>query len=125
MLGQQLLVDLFECDPGMIDSRDAIESAVHQLAGLIDAYVMDINTTVFSPQGISCVAQISASHIAVHTWPESRFAAVDVFSCQPGIDTGIVVSRIKELFGTTNARLSEISRGEGLVFRVPQGARSE
>lgn len=125
MLGQQLLVDLFDCDPHMLDSRETIETIVHRLANLIDAYVMDINTTVFSPQGISCVAQISASHIAIHTWPENNFAALDIFSCQPGMETRILVSRIKEIFNTENIRLSEVPRGEGLKFRLPEAAASE
>ena len=35
----------------------------------------------FSPHGISLFAIISASHIAIHTWPEYGFLNIDIFSC--------------------------------------------
>ena len=31
--------------------------------------------------GVSVLALITESHIAVHTWPEYKYAAVDVFTC--------------------------------------------
>ena len=35
----------------------------------------------FSPQGVSGVAVLAESHISVHTWPERRYGAFDVFMC--------------------------------------------
>jgi S-adenosylmethionine decarboxylase len=31
--------------------------------------------------GVSVIAIILESHIAIHTWPEHRFATVDVYTC--------------------------------------------
>ena len=36
----------------------------------------------FSPHGISGVVVIAESHLAIHTWPEHGYAAVDLFSLQ-------------------------------------------
>ena len=35
----------------------------------------------FAPQGVSGVVVLAESHVAVHTWPENGFAALDVFTC--------------------------------------------
>ena len=35
----------------------------------------------FKPQGVSGFIMISESHLSVHTWPESGYVAVDVFTC--------------------------------------------
>lgn len=35
----------------------------------------------FSPQGVSGIVLIAESHISIHTWPESEYAALDVFTC--------------------------------------------
>ncbi len=32
-------------------------------------------------EGVSAVAIVLESHITIHTWPEYRFATVDVYSC--------------------------------------------
>jgi S-adenosylmethionine decarboxylase len=35
----------------------------------------------FDPQGVTGLALLAESHISIHTWPESGYAAVDVFTC--------------------------------------------
>lgn len=37
----------------------------------------------FEPFGITCLILLTQSHLAVHTWPEHRFMAVDLFTCGP------------------------------------------
>ena len=35
----------------------------------------------FEPQGCSGVVMIAESHLALHTWPEHGYCAVDYFTC--------------------------------------------
>ena len=35
----------------------------------------------FEPQGVTAIALLAESHISIHTWPESRYSAVDIFTC--------------------------------------------
>ena len=35
----------------------------------------------FHPQGVTALGLIAESHVAIHTWPEYRYAAIDVFTC--------------------------------------------
>lgn len=35
----------------------------------------------FEPAGVTGVVLLAESHLSVHTWPELRFAAVDVYVC--------------------------------------------
>ena len=52
----------------------------------------------FSPQGVSGVVVISESHLAIHTWPELGYAAVDVFTCGEKVYSGMPVSISKTNF---------------------------
>ena len=38
-------------------------------------------TNRFEPQGVTGLALLAESHISIHTWPESGYAAIDVFTC--------------------------------------------
>ena len=40
----------------------------------------------FPVHGVTGVAIISESHVAVHTWPEYGYAAVDIFTCNLDVD---------------------------------------
>lgn len=35
----------------------------------------------FEPQGITGVVILEESHIAIHTWPEKEYIAIDIFTC--------------------------------------------
>jgi S-adenosylmethionine decarboxylase len=44
--------------------------------------LLHIHLHHFTPNnGVSGVAVLAESHISVHTWPETGFAAFDVFMC--------------------------------------------
>ena len=35
----------------------------------------------FQPQGVTGLVLLAKSHLSIHTWPESGYAAMDVFTC--------------------------------------------
>jgi S-adenosylmethionine decarboxylase len=45
------------------------------------ATLLNLITHRFEPQGVTGLALLAESHISIHTWPESGYAAVDVFTC--------------------------------------------
>ncbi len=114
MIGYQVCIDVFDCDPAILDAPADIESAVRALAAGIGASVVEVSTHRFAPQGLSCIAQISASHIAIHTWPENRFAAVDVFSCAKRVDREALAGLVSAAFGAGQVSCTEQPRGAGL-----------
>ena len=38
----------------------------------------------FEPHGVTCVYLLKESHLAIHTWPEVNYAAIDIFTCDRG-----------------------------------------
>ncbi|MEM3841520.1 MAG: adenosylmethionine decarboxylase [Candidatus Micrarchaeaceae archaeon] len=48
---------------------------------IIEMIVKKFNSYNEFPGGVSVIALIEESHIALHTWPESRYATLDIYSC--------------------------------------------
>ena len=65
----------------------------------------------FSPQGVSGVVVISESHLAIHTWPELGYAAVDVFTCGDKVNPWDACNYLAEMFQADEVNASEIKRG--------------
>ena len=65
----------------------------------------------FNPYGVSGVVIISESHLAIHTWPELGYAAVDLFTCGDKCDPKISYEFLKEKFNSKKATFSELKRG--------------
>ena len=54
---------------------------------------------------------ISESHLCVHTWPEYRYAAVDVFTCGQTFDPNRVADLLIEKFKCEDPSMMVVKRG--------------
>jgi flagellar biosynthetic protein FliP len=65
----------------------------------------------FSPQGVSGVVVISESHLAIHTWPELGYAAVDVFTCGDKVNPWDACNYLTDHFNAKQTTAKEMKRG--------------
>ena len=110
-LGRHLLLELFDCDPEAINSLDIVKASMVEAAKRAQATIVDVVFHEFNPFGISGVVVIAESHLAIHTWPEYRYAAVDVFSCGETLRPQVAVDYLVEQFGAARASVVEVQRG--------------
>lgn len=80
-LGVQILADLYQCDPAVLNDPALIQAAMIEAARRSGATIVADCFHRFSPHGVSGVVVIAESHLAIHTWPEHGYAAVDLFTC--------------------------------------------
>jgi S-adenosylmethionine decarboxylase len=59
---------------------------------------------------VSGVAVLAESHISIHTWPASRYAALDVFMCGKAIPDACIPV-LRKAFKAKRVEVSEILRG--------------
>ncbi len=75
------------------------------------ATLLKINLHKFSSTGgISGVAIIKESHLSIHTWPEYKYAAVDIFVCRD-VDPYKVIPTLKKGFRPDKIQIAELKRG--------------
>lgn len=110
VLGNHLILDLFECNYAKINDINVVMNILHRTISQIGAQLISEGCKEFSPIGISAFAIISESHISVHTWPEYKFVAVDIFSCNKKL-TEDVCTYIKKEFEAQFANINMIDRG--------------
>ena len=110
-LGRHLLLELFDCDSESINNLEAVKSSLIEAAKRAQATIVDVVFHEFNPFGISGVVVIAESHLSIHTWPEYRYAAVDVFSCGEVLQPEIAVNYLVEQFGAERASVVEMRRG--------------
>ncbi len=80
-LAKHVLAEYYGCDPAKIDDPKYLSSLFEGAARASNATVIKTMLHKFSPQGVSGVVILAESHLAVHTWPEHGYAAVEIFTC--------------------------------------------
>jgi S-adenosylmethionine decarboxylase len=73
-------------------------------------HVLDISHVVFPNGAITLVLILAESHLSIHTWPEERLIAIDLFSCG-AIDGQRVLAELTAALHLESARVTEIERG--------------
>tara|TARA_R110001592_G_scaffold9723_4_gene51478 strand:+ start:33901 stop:35181 length:1281 start_codon:yes stop_codon:yes gene_type:complete len=117
-LGNHILVEFMGCIPEIMNDVSVIEEAMVNAADIAGATVINSTFHHFSPYGVSGVVVIQESHLAIHTWPEYGYAAVDLFTCGE-MDAWISFDHLKTVFGAQNYSAIEMKRGSlNLLNRV-------
>lgn len=110
-LGRHVLAEMHGCDPRSLDDVAKVQRVFVDAAIKAGAEVREVAFHKFSPQGVSGVVVISESHLAVHTWPEYGYAAVDVFTCGESVNPWDAINYIAERIGSQHMTASEVKRG--------------
>ena len=124
-LGRHLLIELFDCDFGAIANLEAVKSNLVEAAKRAHATIVDVVFHEFNPFGVSGVVVIAESHLSIHTWPEHRYAAVDIFSCGDILKPEIAAHYLVEQFGAERTSVVEMQRGLFLNATTPLANRTD
>jgi S-adenosylmethionine decarboxylase len=105
------LIELRSVESNLLDNLEEIERIfLNSLVGSGATYVNHYFHK-FSPQGVSGVVVIAESHLSIHTWPESEYAALDVFTCGEKEIGDRVVQNLVKSFKTTDYGITYVMRG--------------
>ena len=78
---KHLLLELYRCDSEKLNDESFLRCILNRAAKLANATVLNLISNKFEPQGVTAIALLAESHISIHTWPESNYSAVDIFTC--------------------------------------------
>ncbi len=81
--GKHVYGNLYNCNEEVISDEEKLKNIVAEAAKKANATLWEIKSWMFKGEkgGISIIALVVESHIALHTWPKFRFATVDIYTC--------------------------------------------
>jgi spermidine synthase len=109
-LGRQVIAEFYACDAELLEDPDRLRRHLRKAAARIGATVISEAFHRFEPGGVSGTLVIAESHLSIHTWPEQRYAAVDLFTCG-GLDPRPGFALLGRALGAATGRMQEIVRG--------------
>ena len=105
------MLDLYDCPVALLDDAEFVKQA------LIDASEHSLTTLLkqvthrFHPHGVTALGLLAESHIAIHTWPEHRYAGADVFTCGDRADPVRACQFLVRVFEADRYALRQLPRG--------------
>ena len=83
IVGKHVYGNLYDIDVELAGDEEYVRDLVLKAVREANATLIDIKSWKIEGEkgGISVIALVAESHIAVHTWIEYRYATVDVYTC--------------------------------------------
>jgi S-adenosylmethionine decarboxylase len=115
--GTEWIVEAHGCRPDALRSEPALRALFER--AVAELGLLPIAPAVFhvfpAPGGITGVLLLSESHLTVHTFPETRYAALNLYCCRPR-PVWDFAGRCAELLGAVRTDVRAVARG-GLAER--------
>lgn len=110
-LGSHVLIELFDCEAKSLELEESVGAAMLDAARASEATIVTDSFHEFKPYGVSGAVIIQESHYTIHTWPEHRYAAVDLFYCGGTIYVERAVEILRERFKPGRIKFLVVRRG--------------
>jgi S-adenosylmethionine decarboxylase len=110
-LGTHIVCELSGCDEQRLIDIDTIRTMLIEAAKVSRATIMESAFHRFQPQGVSGTVILAESHLAIHTWPEKGYAAMDFYTCGDHTDPWLACEYAAKALGAKSMRTTEIKRG--------------
>lgn len=113
--GALWVLDASGCDPALLRSRTSLEALFSEVIAALDLHPMHApHWQQFPhPGGITGFVVLSESHLSIHTFPETGYAALDLYCCRPRgeWDWG---EALRTHLGAKHVELRRLERGVAL-----------
>ncbi len=80
-MSEHLVADFYGCERNVLVDAEFIEKSLVNAVAVLGATVLETCVQEYSPKGVTVVLVLAESHISIHTWPEQKFAALDIYTC--------------------------------------------
>ncbi|MCS7043318.1 MAG: S-adenosylmethionine decarboxylase [Bryobacteraceae bacterium] len=109
--GLEWVVEAGGCDAARLASQSALESLFADMIAALDLHPVSPPVWQKFPGagGITGMVLLSESHLAVHTYPEHGFLALNLYSCRPRPPWDFP-AELARRFGASSVRVRSLER---------------
>jgi len=81
--GKHLIIDIKNIkNEDIINDIDKLKTVMDSICEKYDFNILQKIEHTFDPQGISIIYLLSESHMTIHTFPEKKYIAFDLYTCR-------------------------------------------
>lgn len=93
-----------------LESRAFAERALQRAIDESGATLLNLYFHEFEQAGVTALAALAESHIAIHTWPEHDLVTADVFTCGDTADPQRAIDELVKAYAPTRMEVQTFSR---------------
>ncbi len=117
--GTHLILELcFECFPKELNSTSFCRKLFTRALEKGGFRIIQLGFHKFKPCGLTGFFLLSESHLALHTWPEEKYMALDLFTCGDESEAREAIGYLlEELEKLSSVKVEEKRLKRGFVYQ--------
>jgi len=109
---KSLNIDAYGCQCDLNDSKLLLSTLVNA-AKSINAKIVKKVVYHYKPHGVSVIVLLAETHASIFTWPEYKYAAVEIFLCNESMNPYKFWEIVKEVLKPQRFEIKETVRDIG------------
>jgi len=118
----ELVVDAYDC-AGDLNDPKALIAAAKSAVTKVGARIAGETYHQFQPHGLTACLILQESHFIVSTWPEYRFAVVNIFLCNEAMDAKKVWEDFSKLLKPGNSVFHQVRHQVPTALQKKTGSK--
>lgn len=111
-IGIHCIAELYECPHDLLNDEAFVKKSLRDAVESGFASLLHEVSHKFHPQGVTALALIAESHVAIHTWPEFGYVAADAFTCGDQANAEKACEHLIKAFKAGRHSVRTITRGD-------------
>lgn len=116
-LGKHLLAEYWGCDKDILASESLLQDLLNQAAQASNLSVLGTYFKELATGEVVGVLILSESHMSIHAWPETGYAAVDLYSVGRSVPER-AHSILRKGLGSQASELLSVKRGDSRGMEI-------
>ena len=112
IIGKHIMVDMYGCSARNLENAEFIKEMSLRAIDEATMNLVDFTCHMSQPYGMTALTVTVEGHLAIHTYPQLGYAAIDVFTCCDYSRPEAVVSVLKRCLKPEKTKMTSIKRGD-------------
>ena len=96
----------------VIEDSEEIKKILIEAVKRANNTPLEVAIHKFKPQGITGIVLLAESHVAIHTWPEINYVAIDIYTCGDKAYPKRALEYLKKKFQPKKVEIKILKRGK-------------
>ena len=119
--GTHIIAEFISCSENFLDDRKAMENLLERGIREAGLSFVDMRSHKFDLGGVTAIAIVGESHIALHTYPEAKRVSIDIFTCSADQRKPLaLLDFLKDGLKPKAVKLADVCRGNPLELKNPE-----
>lgn len=112
ILARHLTIDMYNCKPTKLVNAALLEGSLHTAIEAANFNIINTDIQILEDEYLCAFILLKEGHISIHTYPDLKYAAVDVFICSDDSNPEKAVNALRNFFSPEKTKITYLKRGD-------------